>query len=85
LLAFHDVLGYRHHSLISCSLASKEPMNRNRALSLLLALIPFLAICFTVPLWTRVYPLVLGLPFNLFWFIAWIPLTSVCMAGVYRL
>jgi Protein of unknown function (DUF3311) len=53
--------------------------------ALLLALIPFIAICFSVPLWDRVYPLVLGLPFNLFWLICWIPLTSVCLWGAYRL
>jgi hypothetical protein len=52
---------------------------------LLLACIPFLAICFSVPLWDRVYPLVLGLPFNLFWLMAWIPLTSACLWGAYRL
>jgi hypothetical protein len=60
-------------------------MNRNTALSLLLAFIPFVALCFSVPLWDRVYPLVLGLPFNMFWMIAWTPLTSLCLWGVYRL
>lgn len=53
--------------------------------SLLLALIPFVAMCFSVPLWDRVRPLVFGLPFNLCWLIAWIVLSSLCMAGVYRL
>jgi hypothetical protein len=53
--------------------------------ALLLALVPFIAICFSVPLWDRVYPLVLGLPFNLFWLIGWIPLTSLCLWGAYRL
>ena len=60
-------------------------MRRNMVLSLLLALLPFLGICFSVPLWDRIYPLVFGMPFNLAWLIAWIPLTSLCMAGVYRL
>ncbi len=60
-------------------------MNKTRVLCFLLASIPFLAICFSVPLWDRVYPLVLGLPFNMFWLIAWMPLTSLCMWGVYRL
>ncbi len=59
-------------------------MNRT-VLSLLLAFVPFLAMCFSVPLWDRIYPLVLGLPFNLFWLIAWVPLTSLCLWGVYRL
>ena len=38
--------------------------------ALLLALIPFVAMCFSVPLWDRVDPMILGLPFNLFWLIA---------------
>ncbi len=45
-------------------------MNRKNPLTTILASIPFLAICFSVPLWDRVYPLVFGLPFNLFWLIA---------------
>jgi Protein of unknown function (DUF3311) len=53
--------------------------------SLLLALMPFVAVCFSVPLWDRVYPLMLGLPFNLFWLICWIPLTTVCLWGAYVL
>ena len=54
-------------------------------LSFVLSSIPLIAICFSVSLWDRVYPLVFGLPFNFFWLIAWIPLTSLCMFGVYRL
>jgi Protein of unknown function (DUF3311) len=60
-------------------------MNRNNVFSFLLASLPFLAICFAVPLWDGVYPLVLGLPFNMFWLIAWMPLTSLCLWVVYRL
>jgi hypothetical protein len=41
--------------------------------------------CFTVPLWDRVQPLVLGLPFNLFWLILWIMLTPCCLWAAYRL
>jgi Protein of unknown function (DUF3311) len=51
--------------------------------ALVLGLIPFIAICFTVSLWDRIYPRVLGLPFNLFWLILWILLTPLCMAGAY--
>jgi Protein of unknown function (DUF3311) len=60
-------------------------MNRKNVLSFVLAALPFLAICFSVPLWDRVYPLVFGLPFNMFWLIAWMPLSSLCMWGLYRL
>jgi hypothetical protein len=38
-----------------------------------------------VPLWDRVFPLVLGMPFNLFWLICWIPLTSLCLWFAHRL
>ena len=53
--------------------------------TLLLALIPFVTICFSVSLWDRIYPMVLGLPFNFFWLIAWLLLTPLCMWGAYRL
>jgi uncharacterized membrane protein YdbT with pleckstrin-like domain len=53
--------------------------------SLLLALIPFIAMCFTVPLWDRIYPIVLGLPFNFFWLTLWIVLTPLCMWAAYRI
>jgi hypothetical protein len=52
--------------------------------ALLLALIPFTAMCFSVSLWDRVDPMLFGLPFNLFWLICWIVLSSVCMWGAYR-
>lgn len=53
--------------------------------ALLVGIIPFVAMCFSVPLWDRVTPLVFGLPFNLFWLALWILLTPLCMAGAYRL
>lgn len=52
--------------------------------ALLLGLIPFVALCFTVSLWDRVYPRVAGLPFNIFWLILWTLLTPLCMWGAYR-
>ncbi len=60
-------------------------IRRPRVPSLLLALIPFIAMCFTVPLWDRIQPIVLGLPFNLFWLCLWIVLTPLCLCGAYRL
>ena len=53
--------------------------------ALALGVVPFVAMCFTVPLWDRVRPLVAGLPFNLFWLILWILLTPCCLWGAYRL
>lgn len=53
--------------------------------ALLFGLIPFVGMCFSVPLWDRVRPLVLGLPFNLFWLIVWIGLSSLCVWAAYRI
>jgi Protein of unknown function (DUF3311) len=53
--------------------------------ALLLAAIPFAAMCFSVPLWDRIEPRILGLPFNLAWLVAWIILSSVCLAVAYRM
>jgi len=51
---------------------------------LLVALIPFTAMCFSVSLWDRIDPMLFGLPFNLFWLICWIMLSPVCMWAAYR-
>jgi len=50
----------------------------------LLGLIPFTAVCFTVSLWDRIEPMVLGIPFNMFWLILWIAITPLFMWGAYR-
>jgi hypothetical protein len=47
--------------------------------SLLVGLIPFIAVCFSVPLWHHIHPMFLGLPFNLFWLISWILPTPLCV------
>jgi len=52
--------------------------------ALLLGLIPFVGMCFTVPLWDRIHPFVAGFPFNLFWLMLWILLTPLCLWGAYR-
>ena|ERR1039457_1267502 len=58
---------------------------RPSAGAILLGLVPFTAACFSVSLWDRVYPMVLGLPFNFFWLISWLLLTPLCMWGAYWL
>jgi hypothetical protein len=52
--------------------------------AILLGLIPFVAVCFSVSLWDRIEPTVLGVPFNFFWLISWLLLTPLCMWGAYR-
>jgi Protein of unknown function (DUF3311) len=67
-------------------LASGGPhLKRPSLRAIVVALIPFCAMCFSVSAWDRVYPMVLGLPFNFFWLLSWIVLTSVCMWIVYRI
>ena len=57
---------------------------RNPSLkALAFAGIPFVAMCFTVALWDRIHPMVLGLPFNLFWIMLWTLLTPVCLWRAY--
>lgn len=60
-------------------------MKKRAAGMAVLALLPFAGMCFSVAVWDRVYPMVLGLPFNFFWLLAWICLTSVCLVGIYAL
>jgi len=53
--------------------------------SILLGLLPFAGVCFSVSLWDRIDPTVLGIPFNFFWLTSWLVLTPLCMWGAYRL
>lgn len=61
------------------------PRRRHSLAVPVLALIPFATMCFSIPLWDRIDPRVLGLPFNLFWLGAWEVLTVACLALAYRL
>jgi hypothetical protein len=53
--------------------------------ALLLALIPFTTMCFSVSLWDRIDPMLFGVPFNLLWLIGWIVLSPLCMWWAYRI
>ena len=53
--------------------------------ALIIGTIPFVGICFSVPLWDRATPVVFGLPFNLFWLLAWTLFTPALMSIAYRL
>jgi hypothetical protein len=55
-------------------------MRRPSLTAVLIGLVPFVGMCFTVPWWDRISPMVCGLPFNLFWLLLWIVLSSICMA-----
>ena len=60
------------------------PVKKPPLLALLLGLIPFVAMCFSVALWDHINPMILGLPFNLAWLLCWIVLSTLCMWGAYR-
>ena len=56
-----------------------------RILRALLGLLPFVGILGGVFFANRITPFVLGLPFLLFWIVAWTVLTVILMALVYKL
>ena len=60
------------------------PVRKPSLGALLLGLIPFVAMCLSVALWDRVDPMIVGIPFNLFWLICWIVLSTLCMWAAYR-
>jgi hypothetical protein len=66
-------------------MAQSDHVQRPSGKAVLIGLVPFVAMCFSVPLWDRIYPRVFGLPFNLFWLSMWIVLSSACMELARRL
>jgi hypothetical protein len=60
-------------------------MKRPLPASLFLALVPCFGLCFSVPLWDRVHPMVFGMPFNLFWLVAWLVATPLIMLLMYKI
>lgn len=55
------------------------------SLRVALAAIPIAALSIAVPLVNRVEPRILGLPFVLFWIVAWVLLTPAFVWGIGRL
>jgi Protein of unknown function (DUF3311) len=68
---------------------SPAPDDRERPVRLrrhhLLALVPAVGMLAGVPLANRVAARVLGLPFLLFWILAWVLVTSACMGLLYAI
>jgi len=60
-------------------------MKRPSRPALLIALVPFTGVCLTVALWDRETPVVLGLPFNFFWILAWSAITPPLMLWAERI
>ena len=60
-------------------------MPKGTKLALMLGCIPFLTLVFALPLVNRIHPVILGLPFLLFWILAWVMLTPFILFAAYRL
>jgi hypothetical protein len=52
-------------------------------LALLFASIPFIMLVFALPLVNRLEPVILGLPFLLFWILIWVVLTPPVLLAAY--
>jgi Protein of unknown function (DUF3311) len=71
--------------LESRSFALEVAVQRPALGSILLGLIPFAATCFSVSLWDRIHPMILGIPFNFFWSFLWLLITPICLWGALRI
>ena len=60
-------------------------MRKGTRLALILGAVPFLMLVFALPLVNRITPVVLGLPFLLFWILLWVLLTPFILLLAYRL
>ena len=60
-------------------------MGKGTKLALVLGAIPFITLVFALPLVNRIEPVILGLPFLLFWILAWVILTPFIIFLAYRL
>jgi hypothetical protein len=60
-------------------------MKKGTRIALILGAIPFVTMVFALPLVNRIEPIILGLPFLLFWLLAWVVLTPVILALAYKL
>jgi hypothetical protein len=59
-------------------------MRRGTIYALLLGAVPFITLVFALPLVNRIYPIILGLPFILFWILSWVILTPFILFLAYR-
>ncbi len=59
-------------------------MRKGTIYALLLGAVPFITLVFALPLVNRIYPIILGLPFILFWILSWVILTPFILFLAYR-
>lgn len=58
-------------------------MSKGTRIALLFGSIPFLTLVFALPLVNKIKPMVLGLPFLLFWIVLWVFLTPFILMAAY--
>jgi hypothetical protein len=58
-------------------------MQKGTRIALILGAIPFIAMVFALPLVNRIEPIILGLPFLLFWLLAWVVMTPFVLFAAY--
>jgi len=54
-------------------------MSKGTKRALAFAAVPFLTLVFCLPLVNRVHPVILGLPFLLFWIVFWVLVTPLVL------
>jgi len=60
-------------------------MKKGTKYALILGAIPFVTLVFALPLVNRIKPVILGLPFILFWILCWVILTPLILFIAYIL
>lgn len=60
-------------------------MKKGTCWALILGAVPFIILVFVLPLVNRMHPVILGLPFLLFWILLWVLLTPAILLAVYTL
>jgi hypothetical protein len=59
-------------------------MQKGTKLALCFGAVPFLTLVFSLPFVNRVEPVILGLPFLLFWIVLWVALTPPALWAAYH-
>lgn len=60
-------------------------MKKGTKYALFCGAIPFITLVFALPLVNRIEPVVLGMPFLLFWILSWVILTPAFLFAAYLL
>ena len=58
-------------------------MQKGTLLALMLGALPFLMLVFALPFVNRLEPVILGMPFLLFWILAWVIATPFLLFAAY--